>query len=503
MALVAGVDSSTQSTKVEIREADTGALVASARSPHPPTTPPASEQDPNDWWGALAACFSQIDDAVLRNVRGLSIAGQQHGLVVVDPRGDVIRPAKLWNDTTSAGQAEALTRQLGPLAWANRCGLVPVASFTITKLKWLAENEPDNFARVAMVMLPHDWLTWWLTGNHVTDRGDASGTGWWSGAVGYRTDLLDLVVSNGDEWVPKLPTVLGPNEAAGTLRPQIADVLGLSADVIVGPGTGDNMGAALGLGLRPGDVAVSLGTSGTAYAVANKPIADASGTVAGFADATGNYLPLVATLNATKVTDTVAGWLGTDAAGLSAAALAAPTTVHPILLPYFDGERTPNLPSASGQFVELRNDVTREQLARAAHQGVVCGLLAGVDAIAEAGVEIGSTLRLIGGGARSGAYQQVVADLWGSPIHVHAEGELVATGASVQAAAVASGSTVDQVTSTWDVGDSVLVEPAKDAEGQTIRAAYSEASAAFQLNETQRVESGPLSPTTTKKPSDP
>lgn len=479
VALVAGVDSSTQSTKVEIRDTETGALVASAKAPHPPTTPPVSEQDPNDWWGALAACFAQLDAAVLRDVTGLSIAGQQHGLVVVDPRGDVIRPAKLWNDTTSAPQAASLTDELGPLAWANRCGLVPVASFTITKLRWLAENEPDNFAKVAMVMLPHDWLTWWLTGNHVTDRGDASGTGWWSGAVGYRTDLLDLVVANGDDWVPKLPRVLGPNEAAGTLRPAIADVLGLSASVIVGPGTGDNMGAALGLGLRPGDVAVSLGTSGTAYAVSNKPVADATGSVAGFADATGNYLPLVATLNATKVTDTVASWLGTDAQGLAAAALAGDACAHPILLPYFDGERTPNLPTATGRFVELRNDVTREQLARAAHQGVACGLLDGVDAIAAADVAIGSTLRLIGGGARSRAYQQVFADLWGSPIHVHAEGELVATGACVQAAAVATGSSVDKITEGWAADAEDIVEPTAGVDGRAIRSAYEAASSAY------------------------
>lgn len=475
MALVAGVDSSTQSTKVEVRDADSGELVASARAPHPPTSPPSSEQHPADWWGALVAAFAQIDDTVRNGVAAVSIAGQQHGLVVIDPRGEVIRPAKLWNDTTSAPQAKQLSEQLGPIGWANRCGLVPVASFTITKLKWLAENEPDNFARVAKVMLPHDWLTWWLTGNHVTDRGDASGTGWWSGAVGYRTDLLDLAVPDGDDWVPKLPTVLGPNQAAGQIRSEVAAALGLEPTVTVGPGTGDNMAAALGLGLRPGDVAVSLGTSGTAYAVSPTPVADSSGSVAGFADASGNYLPLVATLNATKITDTVASWLGTDAAGLSAAALQTKLAPTPILVPYFDGERTPNLPNASGQFVELRNDVTREQLAMAAHQGVGCGLLAGVDAIADAGVEIGPTLRLIGGGARSGAYQRVFADLWGSPIMVHAEGELVATGACVQAAAVARATTVEQVTDGWDLDDAVEVAPNEAVDRVAIREAYTAA----------------------------
>jgi len=450
MSLVAGIDSSTQSTKVELRNRESGALVASAQAPHPPTNPPISEQPPDAWWGALVAAMAQLQSHA-SEIKAISVAGQQHGLVIVDNKGEVIRPAKLWNDTTSAPNAAALLRKLGSSAWANRCGLVPVASFTISKLGWVLDNEPENFARIAKVMLPHDWLTWFLTGNHVTDRGDASGTGWWSGQVGYRADLLETVVTDADSWIAdKLPLVLGPNDSAGTIRPEVAEMLGLSNSVVVGPGSGDNMGAALGLGLTAGDVAISLGTSGTAYAVSELPVADTS--------------------------DTIARWLGTDAPGLSTMALEEPARPDsPMLVPYFDGERTPNLPNASGRFVGLRTTTTRGDLARAAHTGVACGLMAGVDALKAAGVDVGGTLRLIGGGARSKAYQQIFADLWGEPISVHTDGELVATGACVQAAAVASGGTVDDVASAWNLRYGTEVGPERGADPEAIRAAYAAA----------------------------
>lgn len=477
MPLVCGIDSSTQSTKVELRGQETGVLLASAVAAHPPTTPPRSEQDPTAWWDALVSALGQVRQH-LHDVVAISICGQQHGMVVVDQDSQVIRPAKLWNDTTSAPQAEALQRELQPNAWANRCGLVPVPSFTITKLRWLAENEPANLERVAKVMLPHDYLTWFLTGEHVTDRGDASGTGWWNSRTGYRADLLDLAVPDSDSWISRLPTVLGPTEVAGVIRPAVADGLGFPRDTVVGPGSGDNMGAALGLGLAPRDVAISLGTSGTAYAVSERAVVDPSGAVAGFADATGNFLPLIATLNATKVTNTVASWLGTDAPGLAALAMEAPADpAAPVLVPYFDGERTPNLPRATGEFVGLTNAATRQTIARAAHTGVACGLMDGVDALINAGVDVSGTLRLIGGGARSTAYQQIFADLWGRPISVHAEGELVATGACVQAAAVAGQTTIDAVTEAWSLRDADTAEPTNGVDGAAIREAYTEASA--------------------------
>ena len=282
-----------------------------------------------------------------------------------------------------------------------------VASFTITKLAWLRRCEPESFARLAHVVLPHDWLTFRLTGSLTTDRGDASGTGYWSAASGtYRFDLLDLVDDSRD-WSTAVPTVLGPGDAAGEWR-----------GAAVGPGTGDNMAGALGVGLRSGDVAVSIGTSGTVYSVCEAPVADPSGYVAGFADATGRHLPLVCTLNATKVSDAVARLLGVDHAAFDELVLAAaPGAGGLTLLPYLDGERTPDRPTATGVLSGIRSDVSRGQLARAAVEGVVCGLLDGLDALA-AYAPADGRLILVGGGAGSRAYRQVLADLSGRAVLV-------------------------------------------------------------------------------------
>lgn len=469
MPLVCGVDSSTQSTKVELRDIETGALVAAASAPHPPTEPPVSEQDPASWWAALVSCLGQVADR-LGDVVAVSIAAQQHGMVLVDDDGTVVRPAKLWNDTTSAPEAELLVAGAGPAAWADGSGSVPVASFTVTKLAWMAEHEPDALRRAARVMLPHDYLTWRLTGAHVTDRGDASGTGWWSPASG--------------EWVPGLlahaigdidlssPRVLGPTEAAGTVTVDV----GLGPDVIVGPGTGDNMGAALGLGLRPGDVVMSLGTSGTAFAVSETPTADASGLVAGFADATGRFLPLVCTLNATKVTDAMQGWLGVERDELVRLALDAGPS-EAVLVPYLDGERTPNLPDAAGVLVGLRTSTTPADLARAAHLGVLCGLLDGVDALADAGVALDGRRFLVGGGARSAAYRHLAADAWGGAVVVPDTDETVATGAAVQAAVVATGWSFAEIANAWGLGAGTTVEPRHHADAAVIRTSYAAARA--------------------------
>ena len=453
--LVLGVDSSTQSTKVEARRLDSGERVGIGRAPHPPTTPPRSEQDPRAWWRALVEATAQLGE-LRRDVVAISVAGQQHGLVVSGEDLEPLRPAKLWNDTESAAQAARLVEDLGAQRWARECGSVPVAAFTVTKLAWLVEHEPGILGRVAAVGLPHDWITARLCGRHVTDRGDASGTGWFDAGDPAGTppgrvcgDLLAAALVGApagagdvDRWESMLPQVLGPREAAGSLRGTAADELGLPRAVLVGPGTGDNMAAALGLGLREGDVAFSLGTSGTVYAVAGERTADATGAVAGFADATGRYLPLVCTLNATKVTDTVARWLGVGLDELSDMALAADpgNGAVPVLVPYFDGERTPDLPDAAGSITGLRNSTTTEELALAAHDGVLGGLLEGLSALRSAGVAADARVFLVGGGARSAAYRVRLAELTGRTVRVPTEEESVAAGAAVQAAVVAGGS---------------------------------------------------------------
>jgi xylulokinase len=459
--LVAGIDSSTTATKVEVRDLDSGRVVGRGSSPHPPTRPPRSEQDPAAWWGAFEAAWRQAGQP---DVAAVSVAGQQHGMVALDRDGEVIRPAKLWNDTESAPDAAALIERLpgGRAAWADACGLVPVASFTVTKLAWLRRQEPEAWRRLAHVVLPHDWLTSRLTGRLTTDRGEASGTGYWSAAGGaYRPDLLALVDPERD-WSSVVPPVLGPLEAAGEWH-----------GAVVGPGTGDNMAGALGVGLRPGEVVVSIGTSGTVYGVSDTPTADPSGIVAGFADATGRHLPLVCTLNATRVTDAVRRLLGVDHDELDRLALAsAPGAGGLTLLPYLDGERTPDRPTATGTLAGLRSDVGREQLARAAVEGVACGLLDGLDALSAVAPTDGQ-LVVVGGGGRSHAYRQVLADLAGRAVTVPRSDEQVSSGACVQAAAVLTGTDPADVADAWDLRAGDLVEPGPGAAAAAeVRAAY-------------------------------
>lgn len=413
--LVAGVDSSTQSCKVVVCDASTGEVVRSRRAPHPDGT----EVDPQAWVAALEEATA---GGLLEGVEAVSVAAQQHGLVACGRAGEVVRPALLWNDTRSAAAAEELCAELGgPAAWAAAVGSVPVASFTITKWRWLCDHEPELADRAERLLLPHDWLTLQLSSEHVTDRGDASGTGWW-GSNSYRPDLL-AQAGRGRE--PSLPRVLGPAEPAGRTR----------EGVTVGPGTGDNMAAALGVGARPGDVVVSLGTSGTVFAVSDSPTADASGLVAGFADATGRWLPLVCTLNCAQVLDATTALLGSDLAGLDRLALGAPPGAGGLtLLPYLDGERTPNLPGATGSLSGVtRTNFTPEHLARAAVEGVLCGLADGLGALRAVGVPTQRAV-LVGGVARSAAVRCVAPSILGLPVTVPAPAEYVALGAARQAA---------------------------------------------------------------------
>ncbi|GAB3475239.1 xylulokinase [Nocardiopsis coralliicola] len=430
MSLVAGVDSSTQATKIVVRDAADGSLIRQAQAAHPVGT----EVDPEAWWSALREAAS---GGLLEGVSAVAVAAQQHGMVALDEGGSVVRPALLWNDTRSAGDAADLVAEFGgPAVWADAVGSVPVASFTVSKLRWLAGNEPENAARAARVVLPHDWLTQRFTGGaYVTDRGDASGTGYYSAAEGgYRPDLLRAAFGRDLE----LPRVGAPGEALPAGGPGAELAPGLRA---VGVGTGDNMGAALGLDVRAGDVVVSVGTSGTAFAsTAAAAAADPSGAVAGFADAAGRHLPLVCTLNAARVLDAGAAALGVDRAGFDRLALQAPAGAGGlVLLPYLEGERTPNLPDAAGRLDGLTGaNLTPAHVARAFVEGVLCGLADAIDALVVHGVEVRRVL-LIGGGARSEAVRALAPQVFGRPVAVPAEGEYVADGAARQAAWALSG----------------------------------------------------------------
>ncbi|MFT4259463.1 xylulokinase [Microbacterium sp.] len=424
MAHVLGVDSSTQSCKVVVVDTATGAVVRTGRASHPDGT----SVNPEAWWQALRAAIA--DAGGLDDVDAWSIGGQQHGLVALDAEGRVVRDALLWNDTRSAQAAYDLIDEFGASVLAERTGLVPVASFTITKLRWLRDAEPANARRVAAVALPHDWLTWRLRGfgpddphldELVTDRSDASGTGYWSPATGeYDRGLLTAAL--GHDAV--LPRVLGPSA-------WVTDAAGRR----VAPGAGDNAAAAFGLGAVVGDVVVSIGTSGTVCAISETPVSDATGTVAGFADASGNFLPLVATLNAARVLDATAGLLGVTHAEFSDLALqAAPGAGGLTLLPYFEGERTPNLPDATASLTGMTlASTTRPNLARAAVEGMLRGLAAGLDALRDLGIPLERAL-LIGGGAQSEAVRAIAPEILGLPVEVPPPGEYVALGAARQAA---------------------------------------------------------------------
>lgn len=447
MALVAGVDTSTQSVKVVVRDAETGALVREAKAVHPEGT----EVHPSHWWAAL----QQAMEGVMDGVAAISVAGQQHGMVTLDEAGEIVREALLWNDTRSAGAANDLIAELGgPQAWADAVGSVPVASFTVSKVRWLRDAEPENASRVASLMLPHDYITWLLAGRPdgaTTDRGDASGTGYWSPAQGaYREDLVQRALGH----VPALPRVAAPNEAVGHAR-----VAGMDG-ALIGPGTGDNMGAGLALDLGPGDIVVSLGTSGTAFACSAVPSADPTGLVAGFADATGRFLPLACTLNAARVLTTTASLLGVDVDDLASLALTAqPGSGGLTLLPYLDGERTPNLPTARGSIHGItRENLTPQNMARAAIEGMLGGLADAVDALVAVGV-VPVRVILVGGAAANPAVSRVAATLFSVPVEVPPPGEYVADGAARQAAWVLSGAVEPPMWSRAREGVTALLDP--------------------------------------------
>lgn len=416
--LVAGIDSSTQSTKVVLVRASDGVIVDQAAAPHPPGT----SVHPDAWWEALSAAGSGL----LERADAISVGGQQHGMVALDEDGQVIRHALLWNDMRSADQAAAVVDHFGgPQRTADAIGSVPTASMTVTKLRWMLENEPENAARTAAVLLPHDWLTWKLSGcvEQTTDHGDASGTGYYSPA---RRAWLPAVAAWAVGREIALPRLVGPGDIAGKT----------SAGALLAAGTGDNMAAALGLSLLPGDVVVSIGTSGTAFCVTASPSADPTGMVSGFADATGNYLPLACTINASKILDTTARLLGVDRETFADLALAGrPGAGGLTMLPYLDGERTPNRPNATGLLRGLTSTVEREDLARAAVEGLLCSLADAVDAL---GIAPNRVL-MIGGGSRNRAVQQLAPAVFAMPVEVPAAGEYVALGAARQAAWALSG----------------------------------------------------------------
>ena len=428
-SLVVGIDSSTQSCKVVAIDLATGAQVAAASAAHPDGT----SIDPRLWSAALEEAWDAAGIPALgERVAGVAVAAQQHGMVAVDGANEPVHEALLWNDVRSAEEARCMVAELGAEAWIDAVNVLPVASFTLTKLAWLARHEPAIAARVKTVGLPHDWLNLQLTGEWSTDRSDASGTAYFDPTANqYRPELLEQFFGT----VPALPRVLAPNESAG----QLDSRWGTNA-AVVGAGMGDNAGAALGLEIAPGEIVVSIGTSGTVFAVSDAPVHDTSGQLAGFADATGRHLPLLATINAARVMAAGAAMLNVDLAEFDRLALAAaPDAGGLTLLPYLDGERTPNLPDATGTLVGMtRANMTPENLARASVLAVLNSLADALAALTTFSVPVQRVL-LIGGGSKSRALREAAATVFGVPVEVPEQREYVALGAARQAAWAATG----------------------------------------------------------------
>ena len=436
--LIAGVDSSTQSVKVVIRDADTGELVRQGRATHPDGT----EVDPVHWLNGLNTAISDANG--IEDVSAISIAGQQHGMVALNSDGNVIRNALLWNDVRSADAAESLNREAGgDIEIAKKVGSKLVASFTAAKLRWLADHEPENASNTVSVALPHDWLSWQIQGGKdftklFTDRSDASGTGYFDPTTSqYRQEIIELALGKNRQL--QLPRIVAASEFGGVTQKGIP----------IAAGAGDNAAAALGLQAQPGDVVVSLGTSGTAFAVSQTPTHDPSGSVAGFADATGRFLPLVCTLNAARILDAACQMLGKTHDEIGQLALSAEPGAHGLtLLPYFEGERTPNRPKATGVLSGMNiNNSNPADIARAMIEGMLSGLADAVDSLVALGVKVERIL-LIGGAAKNPAVPVIASSLFGREVLVPPIGEYVANGAAKQAAWALLGQMPQ-----WDLGN--------------------------------------------------
>jgi xylulokinase len=429
--VVLGVDSSTQSCKVVAFDSDTNQIIRESRAQHPNGT----EVYPELWWDALLDAIK--DCGGFEGVSAISVAGQQHGMVLLDQDGNLLRDALLWNDTRSGPEAKELVEKFGLDFLTEKTGLVPVASFTATKVLWVRNHEPEIAAKVSAVCLPHDYLSWRLSEHYpdinkiFTDRSDASGTGYFnSNSNSYVEEIFEYCL--GKKAI--LPKVLGPTDSAGKVRSDLA-----THEVLIGAGMGDNAGAARGLDLAPGMFAVSLGTSGTVFGASKTGSADKSGFIAGFADATGNFLPLVCTLNAARVIEWGASLLGVSFEEFGRLALQAnPGAGGLTVIPYLEGERTPNLPdaTASVEGITLENG-SRENFARACIEGMLRGLALGSDLISEGGHMV-SQISLIGGAAANPAVRQIAQEIFRAEVVFPESQEYVALGAAKQAADLVS-----------------------------------------------------------------
>jgi xylulokinase len=464
MALVLGVEMSALSTKVEVRDADDGKLLVSGQAAHDGARPGRGDYDPRDWWQAIVDARKDAGGAL--GVNAIAVAAQSDGVVLLDPEGRILRPALVGADELLQIDAEWLARDFGgPELWAAACGAVPDASHAVVKLAHLHHYEPDLFARLGKVLLPHDYLTYRMARRFVTDRGDASTTGYWSPRENrWRADVL-RVIDDAVDWGRCLPEVLHPLEPAGDRE-----------GVLVAPGTGSQPAAALGIGMRPRDAVLALDRSGTCFALRERLTEDPSTRVADRADATGRFLPTARTFRARDVFETMASVVGLDPGHVDQLALHAPAGAGGVrFAPYREADGLSRRGPAPGFLTGLHAGVTPEHVARALVEGVVCGILDGLDAIDEAGVPIDGRLWVVGAAARSNAFQRVVADLSGRVVTMPRVPDAVCLGAAIQAAAVLHQRGADEVAEAWGVGAAREVEPDPRVDAEAIRADYASA----------------------------
>lgn len=434
-----GIDSGTQSVKAVALDLETGRVTAEARAPHTLIAglPPGHlEQHPQEWTAALDQALAELAAKIdPSRVRGIGVSGQQHGFVPLDEAGAVIRPAKLWCDTSTVAECELLTRKLGgPRAVIRRTGLPFLPGYTAPKILWLKRHEPASWRRLRQVLLPHDYLNFHLTGNYFMEPGDASGTALLD--VRRRAWSLPALEAIDRHLADFLPALSASHEAAGTLRPALARRFGFPADTVVSAGGGDNMMGAIGTGnVAPGAVTASFGTSGTIYAFAKSPVVDPQGEIAAFCSSSGGWLPLLCTMNVTLVTEHYRQLFGLDHAGMEGAVASIAAGADGLLLvPYFDGERTPNVPTGRGVLFGLtRHNTSAAHHLRAAMEGVTLGMNYGLRRLGELGIKP-REIRVTGGGAKSAVWRQIMADIFGVPVVAMVEDEGAALGGALQAA---------------------------------------------------------------------
>jgi len=439
--LYIGIDSGTQGTKGVVLSEGKSRIIAESHRGYEllENDRGGREQRPESWITACREVLQEILGAPAvdrKRVRGIGVSGQQHGMVPLDPTGRVIRPAKLWCDTETVEQCRTITKRAGgESAVIDKIGNRVAAGFTASKILWLKENEPENFQRLSTVLLPHDYINFWFTGERKTENGDASGTAYFDVENRCWSEKMLQAIDPSGKLKNCLPELIASDQPVGHIREELSDEFALPPDVLVSSGGGDNMIAAIGSGnVQEGVVTASLGTSGTIYAYSDRPIIDRNGELAAFCSSTGGWLPLVCTMNVTVATELVRDLFKLEISEMNQLA----SSVQPgagglLLLPYFNGERTPALPLAKATLTGMSGlNMRAEMICRAAMEGATFGLRYGLDIFRHNGL-VPTEVRLAGGGARSNLWRQVVADIFNCEVVCLEQEEAGAVGAAIQA----------------------------------------------------------------------